>query len=62
MKNFTDEEIKHRAFSIYKRKLQAGIPAGSPENNTEINWREAQEELQEIIDLAHDTEIKRYGS
>lgn len=38
MRNFNDEEIKHK---------------------------EAQEELkkdQEIIDLAHDTEVKKYGS
>ncbi len=52
MRNFTEKDIKHEAYRIYKVKLQAGIPDGSPKNNERVNWEEAKENLS-IIDDAH---------
>lgn len=39
--------IEKTAFNIYKRKLQAGIPDNTPENNAELNWKEAEEEIKQ---------------
>lgn len=46
MENF--ESIKTIAFNIYKRKLQAGIPDNTPENNADKNWEEAREERMQV--------------
>jgi len=40
----TNSDLEKEAYRIYKKKLEYGIPEG-PLNNSERNWKEAQEKL-----------------
>jgi len=59
MINITKKEIERKAYHIYKKKLQLGIPDGSMDNNAETNWKEAKEYIEwerSIIKLSHESE------